>query len=110
MSARTAVLDPTNYAEGTVLDLAGPLVSGKILLDEIVPARAPWSAVVRQGDILTIVDVGGNQSADCLLYNAHDTDERYSVPDTIAWSGNVYVRAGTADTTADGFNGSSSYL
>ena len=31
---------------------------------------APWSAVVRQGDILTIVDVGGNQSADCLLYNA----------------------------------------
>ncbi|MGD0706459.1 MAG: urea amidolyase associated protein UAAP2 [Trebonia sp.] len=95
MSADNDVLDPASYAEGTVLDLAGPLLDGAILLDEVVPARAPWSAVVSRGDILTIVDVGGNQSGDCLLYNAHDTDERYSVPDTIAWSGNVYVRAGT---------------
>jgi uncharacterized protein len=91
-----AILDPANYADGTVLDLAGPLVDGgAIRLDEVVAARAPWSAVVSRGDILTIVDVGGNQSGDCLLYNAHDTDERYSVPDTIAWSGNVYVRTGT---------------
>lgn len=102
MSTRDAVLDPANYAEGTVLDLAGPLVDGAILLDEVVAARAPWSAVVRLGDILTIVDVGGNQSADCLLYNAHDTDERYSVPDTIAWSGNVYVRTGTVLRSNEG--------
>jgi urea carboxylase-associated protein 1 len=100
--SREAVLDPANYAAGTVLDLAGPLVDGKILLDEIVPARAPWSAVVAQGDILTIVDVGGNQSADCLLYNARDTTERYSVPDTIAWSGNVYVRTGTVLRSNEG--------
>jgi hypothetical protein len=97
MSAETqnAVLDPASYAEGTVLDLAGPLVDGAIVLDEVVRARAPWSAVVSRGDILTIVDVGGNQSGDCLLYNAHETDERYSAQDTIAWSGNVYVLAGT---------------
>jgi hypothetical protein len=89
------VLDLARYAEGTVLDLAGPLAPGEVLLDEVVPARAPWSAVVRQGDVLTIVDVGANQSADCLLYNARDTGERYSVPDTIARGGNVYVRTGT---------------
>ena len=47
MSTRNAVLDPANYAEGTVLDLAGPLADGAILLDEVVPARAPWSAVVQ---------------------------------------------------------------
>jgi len=58
--------------------------------------------VVSRGDILTIVDVGGNQSGDCLLYNAHDTDERYSVPDTIAWSGNVYVRTGTVLRSNEG--------
>jgi uncharacterized protein len=97
-----AVLDPASYAAGTVLDLAGPLVDGTILRDDIVPARAPWSAVVRRGDVLTIVDVGGNQSGDCLLYNAHDTDERYSVPDTIAWSGNVYVRTGTVLRSNEG--------
>src|ERR1700751_4883626 len=104
MNAATAdaVLDPANYAEGTVLDLAGPLAGGAILLDEIVPARAPWSAVVRRGDVLTIVDVGGNQSGDCLLYNAHDPAERYSVPDTIAWSGNVYVRTGTVLRSNEG--------
>ena len=100
MSAET--LDPANYAQGTVLDLSGPLADGAILLDEIVPARAPWSAVVSRGDILTIVDVGGNQSGDCLLYNAHDHDERYSVPDTIAWSGNVYVRTGTVLRSNEG--------
>ena len=102
ITTREAVLDPANYAEGTVLDLAGPLVDGAILLDQVVAARAPWSAVVRRGDILTIVDVGGNQSGDCLLYNAHDTDERYSVPDTIAWSGDVYVRTGTVLRSNEG--------
>ena len=100
--SREAVLDPANYADGTVLDLAGPLLDGAILLDQVVAARAPWSAVVSRGDILTIVDVGGNQSGDCLLYNAHDTDERYSVPDTIAWSGNVYVRTGTVLRSNEG--------
>ena len=90
-----AVLDPDNYADGTVLDLVGPLADGEILLDEVIPALAPWSAVVKRGQALTIVDVGGNQSGDCLLYNAHDTAERYSVPDTIAWAGNAYVRTAT---------------
>ncbi len=89
------VLDPGRYADGTVLDLAGPLADGEILLDEVIPARAPWSAVVKSGQVLTIVDVGGNQSGDFLLYNAQDTAERYSVPDTIAGGGNVYVRTGT---------------
>jgi hypothetical protein len=98
----TEVLDLARYAEGTVLDLAGSLVAGEVMLDEVVPARAPWSAVVRQGDVLTIVDVGANQSADCLLYNARDTSERYSVPDTIARGGNVYVRTGTVLRSNEG--------
>ena len=77
------VLDPASYAPGTVLDVGEPLVAGRIVLDEIVPARASWSGVVRAGHVLTIVDVGGNQAGDCLMYNLHDTDERYSAPDTI---------------------------
>jgi urea carboxylase-associated protein 1 len=89
------VLDPAGYADGTVLTLAGPLAGGVITRDEIVPARAPWSAIVGRGQVLTIVDVGGNQSGDCLLYSARDTSERYSVPDTIAWGGSIYVRTGT---------------
>jgi len=96
------VLDLACYAEGTVLALGGPLADGEVVLDEVVPPRAPWSAVVRQGQVLTIVDIGGNQSGDCLLYSARDTSERYSVPDTIARSGNIYVRTGTVLRSSEG--------
>lgn len=84
-----------SFAEGSPLDWGEPLLPGAVVLDERVAPRAPWSAVVAAGDVLTIVDVGGNQSADCLLFNAYDTDERYSVPDTLTWQGNAYVREGT---------------
>ncbi|MEZ0493414.1 urea amidolyase associated protein UAAP2 [Kineococcus sp. TBRC 1896] len=81
--------------DSTTLDRGSPLVPGEVVLDERVAPRAPWSAVVRAGHVLTIVDVGGNQSADCLLFADADRSERYSVPDTLAWQGNAYVRTGT---------------
>ena len=43
------------------------LVPGDVVLDEYVEARGPWSAVVAAGDVLTIVDLEGNQAVDCLL-------------------------------------------
>jgi urea carboxylase-associated protein 1 len=64
-------------------------------LDETVPARAPWSAVVAAGQTLSIIDLGGNQAVDCLLYNAHDTTERYSAPDTIAAQRNIFLTTGS---------------
>ena len=79
----------------TVLDWSGPLVPGAVTRDDRVAPRASWSAVVPAGQVLTIVDVGGNQSADCLIFDAADPAERYSVPDTITWQGNAYVRTGT---------------
>lgn len=81
--------------ETTELNWSEPSVPGEIILDEVIAPRDPWSAVVKKGDVLTIVDVGANQSADCLVYNANNTDERYSVPQTLAMQGNVYVRTGT---------------
>ena len=66
-----------------------------ILLDETVPARAPWSAVVRAGQTLQIVDLGGNQAVDCLLYRADDTSERYSAPDTIVAQGSIFLTVGS---------------
>ncbi len=81
--------------EADYFDYARTLVEGATVLDEVVPARAPWSGIVRAGQVLTLVDVGGNQSGDCLVFNAADTRERYSVPDTLAWQGNAYVHTGT---------------
>jgi hypothetical protein len=68
---------------------------GPILLDEIVPPRAPWSHLVRKGETLRIIDLEGNQSADFLMYAAADDAERYSAQDTIAAQRNVYLRQGS---------------
>ncbi|WP_375400484.1 urea amidolyase associated protein UAAP2 [uncultured Amnibacterium sp.] len=95
MTITSTVPVGASFTAGSVLDWSEPLVPGRVVLDERVAPRAPWSALVAAGDLLTIVDVGGNQSADCLIFNAHETDERYSVPDTLAWQGNAYVREGT---------------
>jgi urea carboxylase-associated protein 1 len=91
----TTVPDRTVHAPDAPLDWSEPLVAGPIVLDERVEPRAAWSARIAAGDVLTIVDVGGNQSADFLVYAADDTDERYSAADTIAWQRNAYVDTGT---------------
>jgi urea carboxylase-associated protein 1 len=72
------------------------------LLDEVVPARAPWSAIVPQGHLLSIIDLAGNQAVDCLIYNAHDTAERYSAPDTIAAQGHLFLTAGSVLRSCEG--------
>jgi urea carboxylase-associated protein 1 len=75
---------------------------GVTVLDEVVAARAPWSAVVAVGHVLTIVDLGGNQAVDCLLYNAYDTAERYSAADTIAAQGSLFLTTGSVLRSCEG--------
>jgi uncharacterized protein len=60
-----------------------------------LPARAPWSQVLTKGQTLRIVDLGGNQAVDFLVYNADDPTERYSATDTIVRQGNIFVTTGT---------------
>jgi urea carboxylase-associated protein 1 len=69
------------------------IATGRVVLDDLVPARAPWSGIVRAGQYLSIVDLGGNQAVDCLLYRADDTTERYSAPDTIAAQSSIVLTA-----------------
>ncbi|MCV7100528.1 urea amidolyase associated protein UAAP2 [Mycobacterium palustre] len=79
------------------------LVDGAVVLDRTVAPRAAWSAVVAAGDVLTIVDLAGNQAVDCLLYSAADTSVRYSAPETIARQGRITLTTGSvlrADTGA----------
>jgi uncharacterized protein len=72
-----------------------------VVLEETVAARAPWSAVVAAGDVLTIVDLHGNQAVDCLLYSAADTAVRYSAAETIRRQRSIVLTTGSvlrADT------------
>ena len=68
---------------------------GRIVHDEIVPARAPWLHQVNKGQTLRIIDLEGNQAVDFLVYAAHDDAERYSAQDTIAAQGNIFLRKGS---------------
>jgi uncharacterized protein len=72
------------------------------VIDQIVPARSPWSGVVPAGRHLTIVDLEGNQAVDCLLYNAADTADRYSAPDTIAAQGGLFLTTGSVLRSCEG--------
>jgi urea carboxylase-associated protein 1 len=94
----TEVATPPEAAPASL----GTLPPGEILLDATVAARAPWSAVVHKGQLRSIVDLGGNQAVDCLLYKAADTAERYSAPDTIAAQKNIFLTTGSVLRTCEG--------
>jgi urea carboxylase-associated protein 1 len=69
--------------------------SSRIILDQEIPSRAPWSAIIKKGQSLRIVDTHGQQAVDTLFYNAHDLQERYSGQDTLRAQGSAYIGIGT---------------
>lgn len=77
-------------------------LSGAVVHDEIVPARAPWLYHVAAGQTLRIVDLEGNQAVDFLLYSAADDAERYSAQDTVSAQGNLFLREGTVLRSNEG--------
>jgi len=62
-----------------------------VVLDEIVPAGKPWGHAVRQGEILRLVDLEGQQAVDFLCFDAADPSDRYNATNTIWVQGNIYI-------------------
>ncbi len=77
-------------------------LSGIVVHDEIVSARAPWLHHVAAGQTLHIVDLEGNQAVDFLIYSSADDAERYSAQDTVAAQSNLFLRAGTVLMSNEG--------
>jgi urea carboxylase-associated protein 1 len=76
------------------------IVESKLAADSavyrcVVPAGEPWIREIQKGQYFRIVDLGGNQAADTLFYNAHDYSDRYSAQDTIREQKNLYLTTGT---------------
>jgi uncharacterized protein YcgI (DUF1989 family) len=61
---------------------------------ETIPARAPWSRVIRAGEALRIIDTHGQQAVDFLCYNAADPAERYHAPNTLKAAGTILLTRG----------------
>ena len=74
---------------------AAAKVPGKIVLDEIIAARAGWSRVMRRGEVLRLIDLEGKQAVDFLCYNAADHEDRYAAADTMKINGNIFIRKDT---------------
>lgn len=81
-------------------DLSG--LSGTVVHDETLPARAPWLHHVAAGQTLRIIDLEGNQAVDFLLYSAADDAERYSAQDTVSAQGNLFLRTGSVLRSNEG--------
>ena len=62
-----------------------------VVLDEIVPAGKPWGHAMRQGEILRLVDLEGQQAVDFLCFDAADPSDRYNATNTIWVQGNIYI-------------------
>lgn len=65
------------------------------ILNELVPAEHPWSGIVRQGQVIRIVDSEGCQAVDTLFYSLADHAERYSAQDTVLAQGTPYIGPGS---------------
>ena len=70
--------------------------------DHYIPAEAPFSTVVKKGQILRIEDSYGQQAIDTLFYNAKDFSERYSSQDTMREKGVAYISTGTKILSSEG--------
>lgn len=67
-----------------------------------VPAEAPFSTLIRKGQIVRIEDSFGQQAIDTLFYRADDLAERYSNQDTMRQQAGAYVGIGTRIMSNEG--------
>ena len=53
-----------------------PDITGDIIEDTTIAARAGWSRVLKKGEMMRIIDLNGKQAVDFLCWNADDHDDR----------------------------------
>ena len=82
--------------------VASDLDPASATLAEDVPAGEGWLGELREGAVLRIVDLFGNQAVDTLFFNAADPRDRYSAADTIRAQGSLYLSTGSRLLSTDG--------
>ena len=65
------------------------------LRSEIVKAGEPWARRLREGELLKITDLHGQQAVDFLCFDAQETSDRYNAGNTIKMCGNIYLGSGS---------------
>lgn len=70
--------------------------------NETLLAGDGWTYTLERGQVLRIVDLGGNQAADTLFYDADNLSDHYSAVNTIGRQGNVYLSTGSVLVSESG--------
>lgn len=72
------------------------------LYSKVINAGDHWMHEIKKGQTFRILDLEGNQAADTLFYDAHNSANRYSASDTIRHQANLYITTGTTLYTQHG--------
>lgn len=81
---------------------ASKLDPAQAVYDYTIPAGEPWMYEVKQGQVIRMVDLEGNQAVDTLFYSAADPSERYDAQATIRAQGNIYLSTGSVLLSTEG--------
>lgn len=68
--------------------------AGKLLVDDVVPAREGGAWMVRRGQRMRIIDIEGEAICDFVCFNAANFDERFSQARTKANQGRLMITTG----------------
>jgi len=71
-------------------------LAGAARFSHRLPGGATWSHILRRGEVLELVDVGGGANAALLLIAARDPSERLNLPDTLKAQHVARITAGVA--------------
>ena len=67
---------------------------GRVVRDDAVPPGEGWAEVIRQGQVLRIVDQAGKQGVDFLCYRADHPGERYHAANTMKKARTIRLTTG----------------
>lgn len=73
---------------------APAMPQGRMIEDIVVPARAPWSARMKAGESLRLIDIEGQQAVDFLCFGAdpyRNQVERYHMANTIKIPCQIFI-------------------
>jgi len=65
-----------------------------VVYETVVAPGAPWSKIIRRGQILRITDIEGQQGVDFLCYSADDPEERYHAANTLKKAATLRLTTG----------------
>lgn len=60
----------------------------------VVPPRGKYVREMRVGEVMRVTDLQGQQVADLIAYDLHNTDDRFWISNTVRLNGSVFLTTG----------------